>query len=130
MRAVLLVLLVGVATVAKAEWTKWSESADSELYVDLASLRIDGSLRRVWELSDYRRPVNGVRSSYFLSEYDCEEARGRILARSAYAGPMANGDLVSASSDPTDWHRLPPGTSGEAMRNLACAAVRQAGTPP
>ena len=82
MRIVLIAWLILVATPAWAEWVKVSESDGLTGYVDPATIRKNGNLRRVWEIQDLkaRGTKFGELSRRVLNEYDCKEERMRTLS--------------------------------------------------
>ena len=80
---------------ACAEWVKIGTSRMAVHYVDPATVRKDGHLRRVWAMQDMvDADGNGVMSIRALQEYDCAQPRFRYLTMEAYSAPMGGGWIV------------------------------------
>ena len=95
----------------RAAWTPVEGTANSYDYVDLASVRADGTLRRVWTLHDLMEPdQEGDRSYRSLLEYHCPERRYRTLQTLFFAGAMASGRLTGRSSQPGAWRAVHSGS--------------------
>jgi hypothetical protein len=124
-RTALTALLVLASAAARAEWLELGESGTATHYLDPASIRKDGPLRRLWELQDLKlRLPNGEYSRRSLFEYDCNAARFRILSVSAFSGQMASGEILVMGVDPGSSgisQSITPGTIAEATLNLVCA---------
>ena len=87
MRAVIVLMLLIAATPAWAEWVKVTEADTGTLYIDTATIRTIGDMRRIWELRDLKqRNSDGTMSQRVLEEYDCKEERRRLLAMSTHSG--------------------------------------------
>lgn len=121
MRVVLMMLIMGVAQPAWAEWTKVATVEDAVVYIDAATIRKDGNLRRVWELQDMKqRNTNGMMSSRALSEYDCAEEKRRNLAISAHTGPMASGETIGSFNITTEWVYIAPHSIDSTIFKIVC----------
>lgn len=122
MRLVLCLLLALAAAPAWAEWVKVSEHTESFFYIDPATIRRDGNLRRVWEIQDLKkRHKEGEMSMRNLSEYDCKEERTRILSITGHSDPMAGGKTLFSESGPGKWDDIAPGTVSQKMMRIVCA---------
>jgi len=122
MRLVLTLLLTLAAAPAWAEWVKVGENDHAFYYIDPATIRKNGDLRRVWEITDLKqRSKYGVMSRRVLNEYDCKEERQRILSLSTHSDPMANGRTISSDSEPSEWDYAPPNTSVQTILRIVCA---------
>ncbi len=122
MRVVLTALLMLATIPAWAEWVSTSDSTQAVYYLDLAIVRKDDNLRKVWELTDLKaREPKGELSYRTLIEYDCKEGRSRHLSISAHAGPMATGKALFSGSAPGKWDYAAPGTAAGATLSLVCA---------
>jgi hypothetical protein len=135
MRIALTALLVLAAAPAWAEWEKVSENNAVVFYVDPATLRTEGALRRSWELQDLKvRDSDGELSRLSLFEYDCSGARYRILFSSAHAGQMATGEVILDVSNPDadqTWDHADPGTLALTRLRHVCdwVALRERPSP-
>lgn len=122
-KALLLSLLLLATGSAWAGWEKVASTDEATMYVDRATLRKDGNLRRMWEVQDLKqRDKDGEMSRRTRYEYDCKGERYRILALSTHSKPMAGGKtLLSLGENPRGWGDIPPGTTAEYELKIACA---------
>ena len=97
MKKLFLVCLMMLAGSAWAEWVMYSkDEEDGTFYLDPATIRKDGNMRRVWELTDLRkRGRSGEMSRRMRMEYDCKQERNRFLGISGHSGSMAGGTVLS-----------------------------------
>jgi len=124
MRRVMLVVLLLASGAASAGWVQMSsEGANSVMYVDPDTIKIDGQLRRVVEMHDLKVPdkSRGNRSTAVLSEYDCKEGRIRLLQEEYFSGQMGTGERMGSMTEPTDWFSLAPGTRGWNLLKFICS---------
>ena len=122
MRLVLCLLLTLAAAPVWADWVKVSETDSHTAYIDPDTIRKDGNLRRVWQVSDLKqRNDRGVMSRRVLMEYDCKEARKRILQFSSHSDPMAGGRVLISDSEPDPWDYIPPETPVQTIMRIVCA---------
>ena len=123
--ALLLALICGNAT---AEWTSLGATGNIySAYADKDSLRRTGQSVQMWGLYDFLIAdvsIDGEphESTVVLREYDCAEARVRLLAFVDYAGHMGAGKVVSKPGErpPSRWDAIVPGAVDEAFWKLAC----------
>lgn len=122
MRLILTLLLALAAAPAWAEWVNLSETDTATHYIDPATIRKDGNLRRVWELQDLKqRHKDGEMSRRVLAEYDCKEERRRFLSISGHSEPMARGNVLDTDYSPGEWRYIPPNTPSESVLRFVCA---------
>jgi len=124
MRRVMLVVLLLASSPAWSGWVQMSsEGAASIMYVDPDTIKIDGQFRQVVELHDLKAPdtARGNRSTKVLSEYDCKEARIRLLREDHFSGQMGAGERQGGTTEPTDWFPLAPGTRGWNLMKFVCS---------
>jgi hypothetical protein len=121
MRFILMLLLLIAGSPAWAEWVKVSETDDGSSYIDPATIRRIGDVRRVWVLQDLKQSSIGVMSRRALEEFDCKEERRRILTLSSHSGAMASGDVIATDNSPGEWDYLPPNTPGATILGIVCA---------
>ena len=122
MRLVLCLLLTLAAAPAWAVWVKVGETDDAFFYIDLATIRRDGNLRKVWEIHDMtQRGKLGEMSARFLTEYDCKEERVRIRSVSLHSDPMGRGKTLLSDSQPGKWNYIAPKTVSETFLQIVCA---------
>lgn len=121
MKTLLLALLL-ITGSAWAEWVRvaWNDAAD--IYIDPATIRIDGGLRRVWEVQDLKqRGEGGKLSSRYRSEYDCKQERYKFLSLSYHSEAMASGTLLASEIGNDRWLDIPPGSLSERVLKRVCA---------
>jgi hypothetical protein len=120
-KSLLLPLLLLATGSAWAGWEEIGTSNEVTFYIDRATLRKDGNLRRIWVVMDLKqRDKSGAMSIRTRNEYDCKGERRRHLAVSAHTEPMAGGTLI-ANENPSGWREIPPGSISEDMLKIACA---------
>jgi len=124
MRVVLALSLMLAAAPLRAEWLKVGETGAAVHYIDTATIRRDGNLRRVWTVQDMKEAdPDGIRSIRALEEYDCAEERFRYLSLTAHSAPMAGGLVIAAHELDDDWNGRPPGTNPSAIEKIVCAPI-------
>jgi hypothetical protein len=125
LRVVLAFLMMLAHASAWAEWVKVTEGQSFSIYVDPATIRAAGDIRRAWQLTDYKEAVlpEGYLSSLDLLEFDCNEGRRRMLSFSEHLGPMGTGAVraAPASGEASPWRHDPPASVGEATRRYVCS---------
>lgn len=122
MRFVLIAVLMFAAISARAEWTMLGETDKAVYYLDPATIRGDGSLRRIWELQELKaRGMDGELSRRVLYEYDCERERERGLSASSHSGPLTTGELLASISETGKWNHVAVGTIGDILLRRVCA---------
>lgn len=122
----ILALICGDAT---AEWTPLGGTENIySAYADKDSVRRTGQSVQMWGLYDFLIAdvsVDGEphESTVVLREYDCAQARVRLLAFVDYAGHMGGGQVVSKPGErpPSRWETIIPGAVDEAFWRVACA---------
>lgn len=123
MRLLVCLLLAVVATAARADWEKISENDTVTFYVDFATIRKDGDLRRVSSLSDLKKKdPAGQLSQQTLDEYDCKGKQSRILSWTGHAESMGKGVALLSFIKPTNWSRVAPGSIEATMLEMVCSS--------
>jgi hypothetical protein len=121
MRVLLALSLVLAAAPLRAEWLKVGETDAAVHYIDTATIRKDGNLRRVWTVQDMKDgDRTGIRSIRALEEYDCKQERFRYLSLTAHAAPMAGGQVIAAQALDDNWTGRPPGTNPSVIERIVC----------
>ena len=122
MRLVLCLLLTLAAAPAWAEWVKVAETDVIITYIDPATIRKDGNLRKVWTIQDLKqRHKDGEMSRRALDQHDCKEGRYRTLSISEHSDPMGRGKMLSSYSEPGKWNDIPPETVAQEIMRIVCA---------
>ena len=119
--AVALVACLGVPVAVHAAWVPVDATETSYDYLDPASIRVEGSLRRVWTLHDLAQAdADGDRSYRSLLEFHCPEARYRNLQTLFHAGSMGTGRLTGRTAQPGAWRRVQTGSVAATVMQRAC----------
>jgi len=124
MRRLMFILLALASGPAWPGWVQMSsEGAGSVMYADPDTLKIDGQIRQIVELHDLKAPdkVRGHRSTRVVTEYDCKEARIRLLQEEYFSGQMGAGERLGGNSEATDWFSLAHGTRGWNLMKFVCS---------
>ena len=124
-RLLLGIMMLVTAGAASAEWTLSNFTANYFAYTDIASIRRNGNLVKMWDLKDYKtvQTVDGYSylSSKGQQEYDCKEVRRRTVAFTLFGGKMGNGKVVYQNSETSmQWSPIAPESKGEALWEIAC----------
>lgn len=118
----LLLALMLVTGSVWAEWVKMGESASDKFYIDLATIRKDGNLRKVWAITDFKQQdKSGALSNRIRFEYDCKEERSRLLSMSTHSEPLAKGTPLVQINEAGPWSDIAPGTVHETFLKAVCA---------
>ena len=126
-RAWLLAALLCIyVTGARADWVALGGTAQSEAFVDPASMEATGRTRRVWTLHNLRVvDKDGDRSYRSLLEYDCQNLIYRSVETLFYAEAMARGRPSGRNGAPSPWRAVEQGSISAAMHKLVCADGRK-----
>ena len=127
MKKLFLALMLALAsTSALAEWTWVVEDAGIGItvYVDRVSINKTGNVVKMLTLVDFRA-AQGKAKSKFLSqkeqgEYDCKEAKIRILTLSRSDKNLGAGEVVFSDNTPSKWMPVAPGSANEVLWEIAC----------
>ncbi len=107
---------------ACAAWTPLDATDASFDYFDPATIRAEGSLRRVWTLHDLTQAdADGDHSYRSLLEFHCPESRYRSLQTLFYAGSMATGRMTGRSAQPGAWRPVQPASVAATVLQRVCA---------
>jgi hypothetical protein len=122
MKKLFLVGLMLLTGSAWAEWVRYAENDENSFYFDPATLRKDGNMRRIWELTNFKqRDKYGSISSRSRCEYDCKHERYRVLTVSEHSEPMAGGSVTRHQYDGGPWADIPPNTVSEVLFKIVCS---------
>lgn len=123
-KTILALVLAAMSSGVRAEWVKVAESVNDDVfYLNSATIRKDGNLRRFWSIVDSKeRDKGGSISRRSLFEFDCKEERSRLLSYSYHSEPLAGGKVLKSSSTTGDnWAYIAPDTVKAAMLKIVCA---------
>ena len=122
---VFFLVVVTAPNMASAAWTLVYTSGQNKraIYIDYATIRKEGAIRRVWEVSEHPGANSTeVRSLRTRTEYDCANERFRLISASTHTGPLASGQTTFSYDDNTGpWHEIPPGSPVEVILKIVCS---------
>jgi hypothetical protein len=123
MRIVSTLLLLMVAASACAGWVRAVVTEDDDVvYIDPATIRRIGNLRRVWVVQDLeKKGPRGERSRKVFWEYDCVARKYRGLSIASYSGPMATEQVLESVDTASGWIEIAPGTADATILGAVCA---------
>jgi hypothetical protein len=121
MRKCLIALLMLISCTAWAEWVQVADSSVSTYFIDRASIRKEGSLRKVWELENFKKQEKGVRSIRSRVEYDCKQERFKALTFSTHTELMAQGQVIDNDIGNFPWREIPPKTVSARLFEYVCS---------
>jgi len=107
-------------------WATWEEVvtgvSGDVAYIDPATIKKEGSIRRVWGLTDLANPTSeGVLSRRYLREIDCKNERTRILTISAHSKSMGDGVTLGINPEVQSWSYIAPETVMAFIQKRVCA---------
>jgi len=119
----LMLLLLIAATSAGAGLVRMVVTEDDDVvYIDPATVRKIGSLRRVRVIQDLKKKgPGGEMSRRVFWEYDCVEARYRGLSITSYSGPLGSGQVLGSVDSAGSWVDIAPDTVDAIIFKSVCA---------
>lgn len=111
---------------ANAEWMPVYEinQMATTVSVDPDTIQRKGNLAELWVLYDSKITQAGrggpLRSTKAQGEFNCEEARSRILAITDFSGNEGTGKVVYSSSGEQEWAPVIPNSLGLTLWKVAC----------
>jgi len=126
-RTLIVSSLIVFPLLARAEWELISDRNDLELvhYVDLQTTKQSGPMaiyRQVQVLSQGPAVTHGALSTQALYEYDCMNAKVRILKISGFSEQWARGESIAVTppSSLGQWLALPGSPLGQKTLIMLC----------
>ncbi len=108
-RLLLALVSLSFSSAVAAAWVTFMKTETSVVYIDSATVRKEGNLRKAAVLVDLiRKEADGVQSKRGQSEIDCLEDRMRIHGLSGFTGNMASGEAVYSFKGASEWMPIPP----------------------
>jgi len=112
---------------AQAGWEKvgTNDAGDHTAYVDRGTKQANGSVVRIWEMTDLSGtatllPGMHYRSSKTHNEYNCKTRVTRYRTIVFYAGNMGTGAVVHSSDIPGNWQDIVPDSADEHKWRIVC----------
>jgi len=128
MKKLLIALMLAlISTSTWADWTEFSGSSNQggvKVYYNLATLRNQDHVLKVWQIQDYNTPQAAQNQTYLsvksLLEVNCKTQMRRTMASSSYKLNMGRGEAMLKTSSPAQWEYIAPDVTGGAMRKFYC----------
>ena len=104
---------------------KYQSPGLQTVYFDPATIRREGDLVTIWQLTDYTWMQGGRKSTRFLStkthkQFDCVGKRLRLLAYTEFLRHMGTGRRNNGYVDQENWLPVEPESTNQALWELAC----------
>ncbi len=119
--------LVLLSSGAWADWTEFSGSSNQsnvKVYYNLATLRNQDLVLKVWQMQDYSKTQTMQQQTYLsvksLLEVNCKTKMRRTMAANYYQLNLGRGASMLKSSTPAEWEPIAPDVTGESMRKFYC----------
>jgi len=122
------VLLLSVGPVY-GEWVPVEKNNEvagrMTVYVDPDTILREGNVVTMWQLINYKTMQGGRSPSRFSStkiqkQFNCAEARTRLLKVTDFWGNMGTGEPTEAYIDKGNWVPVEPDSINQALLKVAC----------
>ncbi len=131
------VLCMGCAPALAQTWVMYESTGDSAAFLDVESIRSDGSHVLAWQLADFTTPQrtsDGVYKSV-VAQYviDCEKGESGTREIVFYPDHIGAGEGIKSYSFPKGEERMreaPPGSIGAKTVQEVCRFVQRGTTTP
>jgi hypothetical protein len=125
MHKIILMLLLAVTShSAMADWVGLGSLDNYNVYADPTTIQKTGNGIKMWWLIDFKTSASGDSEPHMsmktLSEFDCKKERLRNLSSSWHSEHMAEGKVVSSSSDIDIWASRGTNPVNKALWEFAC----------
>lgn len=122
MKKILYILLILSAPVY-ADWMKVvsTSNEDTDIYIELNSIRKNGNSVLFWHLQDYKQKNElGDLSMKLKQEINCKEETIKTIALVSYSGNMGSGNVTTSGNGSGQITHIPPGTLKEEIYKFVC----------
>ena len=124
-KSVTALLALFVSLPASAEWVSYQRNADNEELYDSRVISREGSLVKVWTLTEYAQPITSLegqelRSEKYLTTVDCSARKTGSEKVMKYTGRRGEGTLVSTMDTKLRLTTVRAGSSDEALLERVC----------
>ena len=127
LRTLLALALTFTAGTALAEWKEIHRFEDGmRVFLSQTPPFRDGDFAEITHLVRWGEPQNDDGDVAYLStlvrtRYDCQRKLERYEGSTSYAGPMANGDVVTSDDNEADkWYTISDSSMEDKLWNAAC----------
>jgi len=127
-KVTLTTLLVLASSEVFAEWVKvGGGNPNSDLYVDSSTIRKNGNMVKMWDMTDFKSTRVGGGLSYLSiktqHEFDCKDQKARILSFTWYSKNKGNGAAAHTDNQAFEWETIPAETARAALWKVACGKL-------
>lgn len=130
-KLIVMTALIFISNNVNADWLGVSSTDTFDTYVDKTTIKINGTLAKMWILRDYKslqKSTNDAKGNAYLSiaaqlEYDCKEEQSRPLALSYYSKNMGDGLVVYSQTYTDTWQPVVPKSVGKSTLDIACGNI-------
>jgi hypothetical protein len=110
---------------AFADWVSYQRNADNEALYDNQFLSRQGSVIKLWTLTEYTQPITSLEgqellSEKFLTAIDCDARKIGSEKVMKYAGRRAEGKLISTMDTMLRMTSVRKGSSDEMLLDRLC----------
>ena len=122
----MLILLAAVASFnAHAEWVSYQRSADADELYDSKFASRDGSIVKLWTMTNYTKPVTTLEGTDYQSEkmltaIDCASRKMGAEQVVRMAGRDGKGDTVSVMDSPLRLMSVKASSADERLIDTVC----------
>ena len=113
---------------AGSAWAEWvlvtkSEERGVFFYIDPASIRKEGNLRKFWQLADFKELNKSIDKSFRSKfELDCKEEIFRVSSITTFSESMLKGNITNSFNYPnSEWESIAPGTMDADTMKYVCS---------
>ncbi|MBL80207.1 MAG: hypothetical protein CMH70_09300 [Nitrosomonadaceae bacterium] len=109
----LMTFFIIVSTYSFAEWVVIEKNKNEGItrYVDISTIKKNKNKVRMVDLIDYKIKRKALDDKFLsikiVQEYDCNNARKRILTFNTYNGNMGKGGVIYRDTSPNEWTIIP-----------------------
>ena len=126
-KALVSMLLAGLSNGAVAAWVAIGATEIGTVYVEPNTILKLGDTAKMWHLVDFNSVQTKASGKRYLSEkwhyeYDCKEARARILSFLSQSANMGAGVMVEGDWHPQKWEPVSPDGVLNHVRKFACSS--------
>lgn len=108
-----------------ADWISYQRNANNEEYFDQPFLSREGSVIKLWTLTDHQQPITSLEgrellSEKFLTTVDCQTRKVGSEKVMKYTGRRADGELISTMDTALRMTSVRKGSSDDVLLDRVC----------
>ena len=113
-------MLCSCAALAE-EWLTYFESDKFYFYLAPNSTQRTGDTIITNSIHDFKTPSErGEHSRQITREYDCLNAKSRLIRMVTYSKEKASGQIIRDEAEPEAWTAIQPNSAVAALGNIVC----------